>query len=149
MKNKPALGSRLKTLRLEYGISQSDFGNYIGISYVAVANIEKGVTLSPQMDTMKKIVEVYGTTSEWLNEGKGEMLPEGKRHLIKTSDAENNPYKDYAIQRLEKEADTWQQKYNQLFEMFSRYMDRSSAKHKATELAGLNFRKVNRSVARA
>lgn len=141
MKHKPTLGSRLKDLRKEYGLSQSDFGQYIGISYVAVANIEKEITLNPQMDTMKKIVDVYGTTQEWLMEGKGEMLPEGKKQLVKASDMENNPYKDYAIQRLEKEAETWKQKYNDVFNMLSKVLDRGNlGKHKSFEYAGLQSR---------
>jgi pyrroloquinoline quinone (PQQ) biosynthesis protein C len=54
-------------------------------------------------------------------------LPEGEIEIKKPEGSTGDPYRDYAIQRLEREvekeeqqAKTWQEKYDQLWEMFSR-----------------------------
>lgn len=79
---KSTLGTRLKELRDEYRLSQTAFADRVGISYVAYANIERGVTEKPQESTLESIVKQFGTTYEWLQEGRGKMLPNGKVELL-------------------------------------------------------------------
>lgn len=124
---KQSLGTRLKALREAYGLSQDDFGAMIGVTNMAINRIESGKTETPQSATLKKIEGTFDTTKEWLMTGKGQMLPNGLKDLEAAKANETaNPYRDYAIQRLEKEvereenaAKTWQEKYDQLWEMFS------------------------------
>jgi len=78
---KATLGKRVKELREAYRLSQTDFSAQIGISYVALGNIERGVTENPQSDTINKLISKFGTTYEWLFEGKGDMFPNGIREL--------------------------------------------------------------------
>lgn len=140
------LGSRLKKLRDEYGLSQESFGHHIDISYVAVANIEKGKTAKPQSDTMRKIIEVYGTTEQWLETGKGEMLPEGKKEL-KLSANPADIYQDALYRELKADKEDWKQKYDQLLAMFSKLLDRGQlGKYKAATTA---VRESRRQVAEA
>lgn len=127
-KTKETLGHRLRILRLKYHLSQTEFANHVGLKgHVGINKIENGETTKPQRDTINNIVTVFGTTHDWLLEGKGEMLPGGMKELTKTPGVPADPYRDYAIQRLEREvekeevaAKTWQEKYDQLWEMFSR-----------------------------
>lgn len=139
------VNTRVKLLRTHLNLTQQDFSSLVGLTSTQLSRIENGES-APQKGTLKQIIDRTGVNSEWLLEGKGELKVLA---VINKTQDESNPYRDYAIQRLEKEAETWQQKYNELFQMFRSVLERGSAKHKATELAGLNFRKVNRSVARA
>ncbi len=137
MKHKQTLGDRVKTLRGFYRLSQASFGAKIKLSYVALANIENGTTKTPHSETIQNMVTAYGTTHAWLEGGEGEMLPDGAVDLLVSQKPTDNPYKDYAIQRLEKEAATWQQKYNDLFSMLTKVIDRSAlGKSEALKYAG-------------
>lgn len=137
MKSKTTLGSRVKSLRETYGLSQESFGRYINISYVAVANIEKEKTLNPHSDTMSGICSVYGTTMSWLEKEEGKMLPEGKR-LLNVRQTVNDLYQDALYKELKQDKETWQQKYNELFQMFSKIIDRGGlGKSKSLSISGL------------
>lgn len=141
MKHKSTLGIRVETLRKIYRLSQSAFGNKIGISYVAVANIENGKTSKPHPDTLKSIVKMFGTTYDWLEYEKGEMLPNGT--IVKPVDMSNSIYQDALYLELKEQAQIWQARYNDAFNMLNKVIDSSLGKLRAVDLSG--FRKSNRS----
>ncbi|MEW6115343.1 MAG: S24 family peptidase [Nitrospirota bacterium] len=70
-------GKRLKTLRKSIGITQSELGKRIGLKWYQVKDLESGkVELSP---TIAKILyHEFGAREEWVLEGIGPMLIEGK-----------------------------------------------------------------------
>lgn len=114
-KQKTTLGNRVELLRKHSRLSQSAFGNKIGLSYVAVANIENGKTQKPHPDTLKSIVEVFGTTYEWLESEKGEMLPVGQ--ISKKSDTTE-------FAELKIEIEFWKNKYNEVFAMLNNVLNK-------------------------
>lgn len=72
------IGERIKQLRTYYALSINDFAILCGISSTALFNIEKGKRHSMQASSINKLILTFGTTREWLLNGRGEMLPNGK-----------------------------------------------------------------------
>lgn len=64
--------SRIKQLRLEAGMNQSEFGEKIGVSRDTVANIE-GKRIPVRDIHIKAICKTFGINEEWLKTGEGEM----------------------------------------------------------------------------
>lgn len=79
MELQTALGIRIKTLRKHYRLNTKNFAYGCGLSDVTIFKLEKGSKISEK--TISKIAFTYGTTNEWLMEGKGEMLPDGTKEL--------------------------------------------------------------------
>lgn len=125
------VGERLRALRDRYkarGVTAKMISEGVGITPMQLNNMENDKVKTYNYDTITKIAAMLGSTNEWLMTGKGEMLPNGEIEVKKPeSDSHDSPYRDYAIQRLEREVEkeesatkTWQEKYDQLWEMFSR-----------------------------
>lgn len=76
MKQK-TISERIRILRSEYNLTAEKFAALVGLSRVAVDNIEKGMS-RPHINTMEKIANRLGSTFEWIQNGEGEMLPNGK-----------------------------------------------------------------------
>jgi transcriptional regulator with XRE-family HTH domain len=111
---KQTMGERVAELRDKYSLTQAEFAEKISVTPLSVGNIERGVTRTLQNETINRIVSVFGTTREWLEEGKGEMLPGGKKDLNAKSDSEE-PWKDEAYQTLKTQNE-------RLWEMVQRFM---------------------------
>lgn len=63
---------RIKKVRTTFGLTQSEFAERIQLSRSALCKIETGVnTASPR--TIAKICDEFGTSREWLYEGKGSI----------------------------------------------------------------------------
>jgi transcriptional regulator with XRE-family HTH domain len=107
------LGQRLKLLREEYGQTQGELAANIGLKgHVGIYKIESDKTEKPQAETLRNIAKLYGTTVEWLMEGKGDMLPNGKIEIKSvSSNDQSNPWRDALIQKLEGEAKKWYEEY--------------------------------------
>jgi transcriptional regulator with XRE-family HTH domain len=129
-KKQQTVGERLRTLRERYkgrGVTAKILSEAAGITPMQLNNLENDKVKTPSHDTLIKIASFLGSTVQWIETGKGEMLPEGEIEIKKPEGSTGDPYRDYAIQRLEREvekeeqqAKTWQEKYDQLWEMFSR-----------------------------
>ena len=65
------MNERIKTLRLELSLTQSEFGEKLGISQNYVWMIEKGDRV-PSDRTVADICRVFGVNEEWLRTGQGE-----------------------------------------------------------------------------
>ena len=62
------LGKRIKQLRTEKGLSQSQLAEMIDISYPQMSRYEiKGV--QPPADVLKKLADVLGTTADYIISG--------------------------------------------------------------------------------
>lgn len=67
-------GERVKEVRKELGLTLENFGKKLGVTKVAVSNIERGNrNLTEQM--FKSICREFNITEEWLRTGKGQMHP--------------------------------------------------------------------------
>lgn len=65
MLTKSVIGSRIKALRLEKGLSQEAFGEPVNLSRSALSQIESGSTY-PSLESLDKIVKHYSTGWETL-----------------------------------------------------------------------------------
>lgn len=63
---------RIRQLRKELGLSQTEFGEKIGVKQVTVAGYETG-TRKPLDAVIKAICTEFGVNKEWLLEGTGPM----------------------------------------------------------------------------
>ena len=65
------MNERIKTLRIELSLTQSEFGEKLGISQNYVWMIEKGDRV-PSDRTVADICRVFGVNEDWLRTGQGE-----------------------------------------------------------------------------
>lgn len=65
------MNERIKTLRLDLSLTQSEFGEKLGISQNYVWMIEKGDRV-PSDRTVADICRVFGVNEDWLRSGHGE-----------------------------------------------------------------------------
>ena len=66
-------GERLKFLRKELNLSQEKFGSKLGLSKVAISDIENGKTGLTERNA-KSICRTFNVDYFWLTEGVGEMF---------------------------------------------------------------------------
>ena len=59
------LGYRLRLLRKENGLSQSELGRLLGVSKVSVSNYEKGSRI-PSMDVFLMIMKVFNVSADYM-----------------------------------------------------------------------------------
>ena len=59
------LGYRLRELRKENNMSQSELGKLLGVTKVSVSGYEKG-TRVPSMDVLMKILDVFMVSADYL-----------------------------------------------------------------------------------
>lgn len=126
------VNSRIKMLRTHLGLTQQDFSKLVGLTNTHLSRIENEEN-SPQISTVDQISDRTGVDKDWLLHGLGELK------IIKIKEQENinnNPYKDYAIKRLEKEADDWKKKYEDVIDRLFKMIDRGNlGKFKASFFA--------------
>ena len=76
------MNERLKLLRRELQLNQTEFGNRLGLKQSAVANYENG-TRQPLDTVITSICREFGVSEEWLRSGEGEMfVPRTKNQVI-------------------------------------------------------------------
>ena len=66
-------GERIKAIRKHFKLTMEKFGNKLGVTKVAISNIEKGNrNLTEQMS--KSICREFNVNENWLKNGEGEMF---------------------------------------------------------------------------
>ncbi len=66
-------GDRIKAIRKHFKLTMEKFGNKLGVTKVAISNIEKGNrNLTEQMS--KAICREFNVNEDWLKTGNGEMF---------------------------------------------------------------------------
>ena len=66
-------GERIKAIRKHFKLTMEKFGNKLGVTKVAISNIEKGNrNLTEQMS--KAICREFNVNENWLKNGEGEMF---------------------------------------------------------------------------
>lgn len=68
------MNQRLKLLRKQFNLNQSDFALRIGVSQSAVAAWESGIR-NPIDAIVQSICREFGVSEMWLRTGEGEMFP--------------------------------------------------------------------------
>lgn len=69
------MNQRIKTLRMELGLTQTAFADKIGITGAAITRMEKG-DRNPSEQTIISICREFGVNEEWLRSGEGNMFIE-------------------------------------------------------------------------
>ena len=59
------IAQRINALRLEAELSQTEFGERVGVGRLAVNRWENRAQL-PKMETVRKLAEEYNVTPEWI-----------------------------------------------------------------------------------
>lgn len=101
-KTKNTRGSRLQHLLDTYEISPEKLAGLVEMSGQAVRAIIKNES-KPYRSTIEKLAAALGTTFEYLEHGKGEDLPNGKKDLSVTSKRADEGWKDEAWQLAKEE----------------------------------------------
>ena len=72
---------RIKALRKELGLTQSELGEKLGINRDVVANIENNRLKNPQQTEpiYRLICEQFGVSEQWLRAGEGDMFAQLSR----------------------------------------------------------------------
>lgn len=58
-------GERLKRLRIEKKLTQSELGNIINVTKVSISGYENG-NRSPDTDTLQKLADYFGVSTDYL-----------------------------------------------------------------------------------
>lgn len=95
---KSTVNERVRLLRETAGKTQIEFAQDVKMSASLLAKVEGG-SKELSRKNAEKIISAYSVPEQWLLKGHGALdykLPSPKA-------AEENPYRDYSIQHLEKE----------------------------------------------
>lgn len=75
------IGERIRLIRKETGLNQTDFGEKVGLRQSSLGQIESGVRNATDR-TIILICEKYGVREEWLRNGTGEMFLESDSTIV-------------------------------------------------------------------
>ena len=91
------IGSRIKKLRKELDLTQSEFASRIGSVQNTVTGYESG-RRSPSAPVISLICREFNINEEWLRNGTGEMFKAAPNSLLDTLAKEYNySHRDYVI----------------------------------------------------
>ena len=89
------IGERIRSIRKETGLNQTDFGEKVGLRQSSLGQIESGVRNATDR-TIILICEKYGVREDWLRNGTGEMFLETDSTIVSQLSSE------YGIDAFEK-----------------------------------------------
>ena len=75
------IGERIRSIRKETGLNQTDFGEKVGLRQSSLGQIESGVRNATDR-TIILICEKYGVREDWLRNGTGEMFLETDSTIV-------------------------------------------------------------------
>ena len=81
------IGGRIRILRKELSLTQSEFGDKIGLKQAVIGQMENN-TRNITDRTILLICEKYSVSNQWLCDGIGEMFVETDKSVISTLAAE-------------------------------------------------------------
>lgn len=74
------MNTRIKMIRTELGLSQTDFARKLSVSRSAICKMESGEN-SPSEQTIKLICQEFSVNEEWLRNGIGEPYIEVSKDM--------------------------------------------------------------------
>lgn len=116
---KETIGHRVMLIMKREGLTSQQLAAKVDKHVTTIDRIRHDEN-TPSDATLRTVANALNTTFEFLKTGDGSEVAQAKTEANAISD----PYRDYALQRLEKEADTWKQKYEQVFSRLEFFMDR-------------------------
>lgn len=116
-------GERVKAVRDEKHMTMEEFGKHLGVTKVAISNIEKDKRgLTEQM--LKSICREFNVNEDWLRTGAGGpdnmFIPEDMRYLntVGKLGNEQNEFKKFCINMLMDLPDKY---WNYIYEEFKKF----------------------------
>lgn len=95
------IGDRLKAVRRQKRMTQPELAALIGLSVPSISSIE--INRSSPNDTLLNIAQALEVDPNWLINGEG-VTPDGvDLHISREIDSNRDPYRDFAIKKLEDE----------------------------------------------
>lgn len=119
------IGPRIKQLRTFYGLSIREFAHLCGLSRLAVFNLESNKTQKPHPSSLQKMVNVFGTTVEWLLTGKDEMLPNGMKEIFRDDAEKESLKKDEAYLEIKSKNMMLEKEVERLWQILDHFMSDS------------------------
>jgi transcriptional regulator with XRE-family HTH domain len=68
-----SVNDRIKQLRIENNLTQSELAEKVGLTYVQIGRYEKGKS-TPSADVLQKLANVLNTSTDYLMNGKTEQV---------------------------------------------------------------------------
>lgn len=98
------ISERIKMIRNHFKLSQSEFGERIGLSRGAVVNLEMNRLKNPGDQTLRYnlICREFGINEEWLRTGKGPML---------SAKTEEEEFAIWAARHLKIDSDSFKRRF--------------------------------------
>lgn len=128
------IGQRIKELRVHYNMGIKEFGLRCGLSHVAIFHLENGKTLRPQKSSLQRIINVFGTTNDWLMYSIGDMLPNGIKDLEAEEKTAENFWKEEAYLELKTKNALLEKEVERLWQIVSHFAnDSKPSYHRAFE----------------
>jgi transcriptional regulator with XRE-family HTH domain len=75
--NEDGFPQRIKVLRRQRNLSQTELGKIVGLHYTHIGRYERGLS-KPSTDTLKRLAEALGVTTDYLIEGKANEVARAK-----------------------------------------------------------------------
>lgn len=89
------MNERIREIRRQKGMNQTEFGELIGLSQRSVAHLEQGGTVTQR--TFDAICKAFSVNPEWLRNGVGEMFVETRDAIVASVVAEFGLTDDDAV----------------------------------------------------
>ncbi|MEI6020528.1 MAG: helix-turn-helix transcriptional regulator [Bacteroidota bacterium] len=124
------IGNRIKCLRSAYNLGLKDFASYCGLSHVAIFHLESGKTAKPHRNSIQRIANNFGTTTNWLLYGEDCMLPNGKAELDINHNPDFSDRKESAFEELKNTNRILEQENERLWQLIQNMQVHS---HKSLE----------------
>lgn len=106
---------RIKLIRKNEKMNQTDFGKQINLSQNAIASYENGVRI-PTERVIADICRVFTINEEWLRNGTGEMKSQNKNEIIKSyidkQITDNSALNDALKKLADMSTEEWNAVYN-------------------------------------
>lgn len=119
---------RFKDIRLSLRRkpSQERFAEILGVSLSTVYKIEKGATITN--DVLIALEEKVNVNPNYITSGKGEKFKNGQMPEFNETDSQaknsTDPWRDALVMQLKYDAETWKEKYEQVWNKFTNLLER-------------------------
>jgi transcriptional regulator with XRE-family HTH domain len=74
---KNGFSKRIRELRRQHNLSQTELGKIVGLHYTHISRYERGLSI-PASDTLKRLAEGLGVTTDYLIDGKTNEVAKAK-----------------------------------------------------------------------
>ena len=120
------MNKRFIEVRKHFGLSQTEFGERLGVSRTAITNIEYG-KVDPSNIMLKAVCNEFGVDEVWLRTGAGEMFRQRSRDeqvasfFMSTLSGDDNFKKAFITALANLDEDGWRAALNFAEDLYNGY----------------------------